>query len=171
MNYLIYIAILAFIIWIVSEIIEIKESGHNSTVYCLTSAYHILAGLGIWGLHLRQSRSVNDLSFIGTVLISLTYLALAYFPIQVMRSEGSVSEFIKAHPIYKIPGFISLIGFIVFGIAVIKIGFFPAWTGIVIILASIIYPIAMLRKNHLVVNINNIIIAINIIYMSFFGLR
>ena len=171
MNYLIYIAILAFMFWPVSEIIEIKEGGHNSTVYYMTSVFHILAGFGIWGLHLLQSPLVINLSLIGTVFISITYFVLAYFPIQVMNSKLSFSEFITIHPIYRVPGIINVIGFIIFGIAIIRIGFFPAWTGVIIILGTIIFAIAMTMKNHIVVNINNIIISATIIYMCIFGLR
>ena len=53
--------------WLISEIIEIIEGGHNSTVYYMTSVYHILAGFAIWGLHLLQSHLVINLSLIGTV--------------------------------------------------------------------------------------------------------
>ena len=170
MNYFIYIAILGFTFWIVSEILEILEGGHNSTVYYLTSAYHILAGIGIWGLHTLQSPIALNLSFIGTICISITYFALAYFPLQVMRSKVSVSEFLQAHPIYKVPGMISLLGFILFGIAVIRIGFFPVWTGVIIILGTIIFAVAMVKQKHLIVNTTNIFIAANIIYMCIFGL-
>ena len=64
----------------------------------MTSVYHILAGFGIWGLHLSQSRSKNKLSLVGTVLISITYFALAYFPIQVMNSGLTVSDYITQNP-------------------------------------------------------------------------
>jgi len=171
MIYLIYIAILGFTVWIVSEIMEIIKGRHDSTVYYMTSAYHILAGVGIWGLHLLQSNSANKLSLIGTLFISITYFALAYFPIQVMNSRVSVSEFIETHPIYKVFGIASLIGFIIFGIAIIRIGHFPAWTGVLIILGTIIYALAMAKKIQIVVNINNIIISATIFYMCIFGLR
>lgn len=170
MKFLVFIAILGFAFWIGSEIIEIVEAGYNSAVYYMTSAYHILAGFGIWGLHLLQSRLRNNLSLTGTALISITYFALAYFPIQVMYSGLSVSEFIMANPIYKIPGFISLIGFIIFGIAVIRTKYFPTWAGVIIILGTIIYAIAMAAKLQIIVNINNIILSMTIIYMSILGL-
>lgn len=171
MNYLIYIAILGFTLWIISEIIEIIEESHNSTVYHMTSAYHILAGIGIWGLHLLQSHLIINLSLIGTVFISITYFFLAYFPIQVMNTKVSISEYIKIHPMYRVPGFISLIGFILFGISIIRIGFFPSWAGIIIILGTIIFPLAMAKKNQIIVNINNIIISATLIYMCIYGLR
>lgn len=171
MKYLLYTAILAFTLWLGSELIEIIQDGYTSTVFYMTSAYHILAGFGIWGIHQLQSKKKNFLSSTGVLLISSTYFALAYFPIQVMNSGLSVSEFIGINPIYKIPGLINLVGFIVFGTAVIRTKYFPAWTGIFIILGTLIYAIAIALKFPIVVNINNMILSITIIYMCIFGLR
>lgn len=169
MKYLIYIVILAFLIWIASEVIEMIIGGYNPTVFFLTSAYHILAGSGIWAVHRLQAQKKNTLSAIGTAMISITYFALAYFPIQVMHSGLSVSDFIAATPVYKIPGLVSLVGFIILGISILKTKYFPPWTGFVIILGTIIYALAMSRQLQLVVNINNVIISSAIIYMAIFG--
>ena len=171
MKYLIYIAILGFVTWIVSELIEIVEGGYNSTVYYLTSVYHIFAGFGIWGLHLLQSQKKNTISLISVVLISLTYFSLGYFPIQVMNAGLSISEFIIQNPLYKIPGIISLIGFVLFGYAIIRTKYFPNWTGLVLIFGTIIYAISMALEFQIVVNINNIILSGTIIYMCFYGLK
>ncbi len=170
MKYLLYIAIAAFTLWMVSEIIEIWK-GYNAAVYYLTSAYHILAGVGIWGLHLCQSKNKNLPSLLGTFLISITYFALAYFPVQVLNSGLTVSEFIELNPIYKIPGLLSLSGFIIFGIAVLRRNYFPLWTGIILISGTIFYTIAMTLKLQAGINVVNIIISLTIIYMCFFGLR
>ena len=93
---------------------------YTPTVYYLTSICHILAGIGFWGLHVLQTKQKNILSFLGTLLISITYFALAYFPIQAMNSDLSITEFIEQNLFYKIPGLLSLLGFILFSIAVFK---------------------------------------------------
>lgn len=169
MKYLIIAAILGYTCWIGSEVIEIAQGGYNATVYYLTAAFHLLAGIGIWGLHFLQSRKQNTLSAVGTVMISLTYLALTYLPIQVMHSGLSGLEFAAANPVYKIPGMINVFGLIVFGIAVIRTKFFPAWTGVIIILGSITFAVAMTQGLQIIANINNIILATTIIYMCMLG--
>jgi hypothetical protein len=169
MKYLLFAAILGYLCWIGSEVVEIAQGGYNSTVYYLTAAFHFFAGFGIWGLHFLQNRSKNTLSAAGTVMISLSYLALAYLPIQVMHSGLSNLEFIEANPIYKIPAMINVVGMIVFGIAVIRAKFFPAWTGVIIIFGSIIFAVAMTKGLQVIANINNIIISMTIIYMCILG--
>jgi len=169
MKYLIYAAILGYTSWIVSEMVEIAQGGYNATVYYLTAAFHLFAGIGIWGLHFLQSRKQNTLSAVATVMVSFTYLALTYLPIQVMHSGLSGLEFAAANPVYKIPGMINVIGLVVFGIAVIRTKFFPVWTGAIIILGGIIFAVAMTQGFQLIANINNIILATTIIYMCMLG--
>ena len=170
MKYLIYLLIGGFTLWAGSEILELIQGGYSPAVYYMTAAYHLLAGFGIWGLHLLQAGKKNSLSTVGTLLISITYFALAYFPIQVMHSGLSVSAFIAANPIYKIPGLISLVGFILFGLSMIRTKYFPRWTGVIFIVGTIIYAVAMTMKFQLIVNVNNIVLSTTIIYMGIFGL-
>ncbi len=171
MKYLIYAAILGYSCWIGSEVAEIAHGGYNATVYYLTAAFHLFAGLGIWGLHFLQNRPRNTLSAVGTVMISLSYFALTYLPIQVMHSGLSNVAFVEANPVYKIPAMINVVGMIVFGIAVIRAKCFPAWTGLIIILGIIIFVAAMTQGLHLVANINNILLSSTIIYMCILGYR
>ncbi len=171
MKYLLFAAILGYSCWMGSEVVEIAQGGYNSTVYYLTAAFHFFAGLGIWGLHFLQNRPKNTLSAAGTVMISLSYLALAYLPIQVMHSGLSNLAFIEANPIYKIPAMINVVGLIVFGIAGIRAKFFPAWTGVILILGSIIFVVAMTNGFQIVANINNIMLSMTIIYMCILGYR
>lgn len=171
MKYLIYAAILGYSCWIGSELVEIARGGYNSTVYYLTAAFHLFAGLGIWGLHFLQSRPKNTLSTAGTAMISLSYLALTYLPIQVIHSGLSNLAFIEANPIYKIPAMINVAGMIVFGIAVIRAKFFPAWTGVILILGILVFVVAMTNGFQIVANINNIVLSATIIYMCILGYR
>ncbi|SMD44042.1 hypothetical protein SAMN00777080_2657 [Aquiflexum balticum DSM 16537] len=169
MKYLLFSAILGYSCWIGSEVVELAEGGYNSTVYYLTAAFHFFAGFGIWGLHFLQKRSKNILSLTGTVMISLSYLALVYLPIQVLHSGLSNLEFVEIYPFYKIPAFFNLAGLIIFGIAVIKAKLFPVWTGVVIIFGSMIFVAAMTNGFPLIANVNNIILSTTIIYMCILG--
>jgi hypothetical protein len=179
MKYLVYAAILGLTLWIISEIIELLV-GYNSTGYYLTAAFHILGGFGIWGLHLLQSKEKNIISLVGATLISISYFSIVYFPIQVMNSGLSVSEFIEQNPVYKIPLFAYVIGHIIFGIAVLRTKYFPNWTGLILILGAIILlgiytyeilTVSIPYKLQIVLNINNILFAATMIYMCFFGLK
>lgn len=170
-KYLLFAAILGYLCWMVSEVVEIIHGGFNSTVYYLTAAFHLFAGIGIWGLHFVQNQSKKTLSATGTVMISLSYLALVHLPIQVMHSGLSGTAFVEANPMYIIPGFINVFGLILFGIAVIRAKFFPAWTGAIIIIGSIIFFVAMTNGFQIVANINNITLSMTLIYMCLLGFR
>lgn len=170
-KYLLSAAILGYMCWMVSEVVEIIHGGFNPTVYYLTSAFHLFAGIGIWGLHLVQNQSKKSLSATGTLMISLSYLVLVYLPIQVMNSGLSGKEFVDASPIYMLPGIINVFGLILFGIAVIRAKFFPAWTGVIIIMGSIIFFVAMTNGFQIIANINNITLSITLVYMCLVGLQ
>lgn len=171
MNYLVYAAILGYACWLGSELVEIAQGGYTPTVYYLTAAFHAFAGIGIWGVHFLQARAKNTLSAVGTTMASLSYLSLIYLPIQVMHSGLSASEFRAANPVYMIPGMINVVGLILFGIAVVRTKFFPAWTGVIIISGIILFAAAMTQGLHLVANINNILLSSTIIYMCIWGCR
>tara|TARA_R110002072_G_scaffold22432_5_gene78745 strand:+ start:957 stop:1490 length:534 start_codon:yes stop_codon:yes gene_type:complete len=170
-KYLLVAAILGYLCWMVSEVVEIIHGGFNSTGYYLTAAFHLFAGIGIWGLHFVQNQSKKTLSLIATVMISLSYLSLVHLPIQVLHSGLSGTAFVEAYPMYMIPGVINVFGLILFGIAVIKAKFFPAWTGSIIILGSILFFVAMTNGFQIVANINNITLSMTLIYMSLLGFR
>jgi peptidoglycan/LPS O-acetylase OafA/YrhL len=181
MKWLLYVTILGFIIWIITEIIEFTV-GYNRPDYYLTSAFHVLGAFGIWGLHLAQSRRRrNIVSLVGTTLISISFVSIIYFPIQVMHSGLTYPEaFLEHHRVYTIPLAGFAIGFIIFSIAVLRTKYFPNWTGWVVILGAIIMTgiytyesvgDATSKTLHRVLNINDIIFSIAIIYMCLFGLR
>lgn len=112
---------------------------------------------------------LNQWELLGTVMISLSYLALVYLPIQVMQSGLSGTAFVEVNPMYMIPGFINVVGLILFGIAVISAKFFPAWTGAIIMSGSIIFIVAMTNGFQVVANINNITLSMTLIYMCVLG--
>ena len=171
MKYLLHAGILGFSFWMVSEVIEIV-TGYNSAVYYLTSGYHFLAGIGIWGLYKVQPNNKNTLGKIGAVITLITYLGLTYFPIAVMNSGFNFSEFLEANPGYKIPGGFWFLGMILFGISLIRTTYFPLWTAIVFIIGTIIFTATpLLGWPTILVNCTNIVFALTVIYMCIFGLN
>jgi len=173
MKYLLYAGILGFSFWIASELIEIYLGGYNASVYYLTAAYHVFAGFGIWGLHKAQSRKdKNTLSMIGAAVTLIAYIGFIYFPIAMMHSGLSLSAFLDANPIYKIPGGFWFLGMILFGVSILKTKHFPAWAGIVFLLGTLMFTATpLLGWPAIFVNITNIIFALSVIYMCFISLR
>ncbi|MEN2283250.1 hypothetical protein AAGF08_13985 [Algoriphagus sp. SE2] len=171
MKYLIYAGILGFSCWGISEVIEIF-SGYTPSVYYLTASYHFFAGFGIWALHKIQSAKNNLLSQIGAVIILITYLGLTYFPIQVMNSGLSISEFLAGNTLYKLVGGIWFLGMMLFGISILKTKFYPFWTGIIFILGTIFFvSILPLTGSSLLLNLSNLLFSISVLYLLTLGMK
>jgi len=167
-----YAAIFGFTCWMISEVFEIVHGGYSPTVYYLTSVYHFFAGVGIWGLYKRQTLNKNTFNTVSTAITSIAYIGLTLFPVDVMNSGLSIIDFVNSNPIYKVGGFIWFIGMIMFSISVIRTTFFPKWTGIVMLIGTIIFMVTpLLGWPVLLVNINNIIFAATVIYISFNNLK
>ena len=171
MKYLLYAAILGYSCWMLSEVFEIVQGGYNPTVYYLTASYHFFAGLGIWGLHKKQMRRRDIVFSIGALVTAVTFMILTVFPIQVMNSGLPMAEFTDANPEFKIIGLLWFIGMITFGIGVVRMGYYPAWSGYVIILGTILFIAVPLSGSPLIyANISNILFSITLIYMSILAL-
>jgi hypothetical protein len=171
MKYLLYAGILGFSFWMISEIIEVID-GYIPTVYYLTSGYHLLAGIGIWGLHKAQAHNENTLSKIGAALALIAYMGLTFFPIQVMNSGMNFSDFLEANPLYKIPGVFWFLGMILLGISLLKTKYFPSWTSIAFILGTIIFTATpLLGWPTILANCTNIAFSLTVIYMCIYGLN
>jgi len=172
MKLLLYAAILGFSCWITSEVFEIIQGGYSPVVYYLTSAYHFFAGIGIWGLYKRQNINRNTFNTVSAAIASIAYISFTLFPIQVMNSGLPILEFLNINPLYKVISFIWFIGMVLFSISVIRTSFFPKWTGNVMLVGTIIFTaIPILGWPVLLVNINNIIFAATVIYISVTNLK
>lgn len=170
MKYLLYAGILGFSFWMISEVIEIAN-GYNSTVYYLTSGYHLFGGFGIWGLYKVQKDNTNILGKIGAAVSLFAYLSLTFFPIQVMNSGLSILDFLNANPLYKIPGGFWFLGMILFGISLIKTKYFPFWTAVVFIIGTLMFTATpMLGWPTILVNCTNSVFSLTVIYMIVLGL-
>ncbi|HUF03012.1 MAG TPA: hypothetical protein VMM38_02445 [Aridibacter sp.] len=172
MRYLLYTAILGFGCWTVSEVLEIVQGGYSPAVYYLTAAYHVLAGLGIWGLYKRQTPQKNVFNLASTAIASVAYLSFTRFPIQVMRSGLSMADFVNANPIYKIGGLVWFVGMLLFSVSVFRTGYFPRWTGVIMVIGTVSFVATpLLGWPTLLVNVTNIIFAVTVIYISILGLK
>lgn len=172
MKYLLYTAMLGFACWMVSEVLEIVQNGYSPAVYYLTTAYHFLAGLGVWGLYKAQTQGKNVFNLVSAAMASLAYLALTLFPIQVMRSGLTMADFVEANPVYKLGAFVWLIGMLLFSASLIRTGFFPKWAGVIVMIGTVIFAATpLLGWPQLLVNVTNLIFAAAVIYISVIGLK
>lgn len=172
MRFLLVTAVLGFGCWIASEVLEIVQRGYSPAVYYLTAAYHVLAGIGVWGIYKAQTQGKNLFNLTGTAIASIAYVSMTFFPLQVMWSGLSMGEFVSANPVYKLAGLVWFIGMILFSISVIRTGFFPIWTGAVMVIGTLFFtatPIFGLPM--LLVNVTNIVFAGTVIWIGVLGLR
>lgn len=172
MKYLLSAAIMGFGCWAVSEVLEIVQGGYSPAVYYLTAAYHVLAGLGVWGIYKAQTPDKNLFNLAATAIVSIAYLSFAIFPLQVMWSGLSMGEFVTANPVYKLAGLVWFVGMMLFSVSVIRTGYFPKWAGVIMVFGTVVFTATpMFGWPMLLVNVTNIIFAVTVIYISFLGLQ
>ena len=172
MRLLILAGIVGFSCWIASEVIELSIGGYSPPVYYLTAGYHLFAGFGIWGLHTVQTKAGKSLlSLYGAAATFLTYIAISYFPIQVMNSGLSITEFIDQNPLYKGLGGLWFLGMMAFGVSVLQVKHFPAWTAIVILIGTLVFTATpLLGWPASLANVSNMLFAATVIFMCLHSL-
>jgi len=171
LKYLLIIAIAGFSCWLLSEVLEIVQGGYSTSVYYLTSAYHLLAGIGIWGLCLLQPRENYKWLAVGAALASVFYILLTPFPLQLLSSGLNAREFVDANPIYKLVALGWFSGMIIFSVSTLKTGYFPRWASLIMVVGTIVFTVSpILEWPSLLVNANNIIFAGAVLYNCVFGL-
>lgn len=173
MKALLYAAILGFACWMVSDIIELVQAGRGPAVYYLTAAYHVFAGLGVWGLYKAQTPDKNVFNLASTALASVTYLAFTLFPLQILWSGLSMAEYVQVHPLYKLLGFVWLIGVLLFSVSVLRSGYFPKWAGLAMVVGFVTFTVGgqLAAFPMILLNINTIVLSAVVIYLSTLALR
>lgn len=165
MRYFLYIATIGYLSWIGSEVAELLANGYTPLVFVLTAIYHLLASIGIWGLHAAQMPGAVKLSSIGASLISLSFLVLVYFPIGAMQAGLTPAEYAYANPFFQLVGMINIAGFIVFGVAIYRAGVFPKWAGPVIAIGNILFAVLLATGGGRPLNFFSIGLAMIILWM------
>lgn len=169
MRYFLYTASIGYLSWIGSEVAELLANGYTPLVFVLTAIYHLLAAIGIWGLHAAQMRGADKLSATGAALISLSFLVLVYFPLGAMQAGLTPQEYAFANPLFQIVGIINIAGFILFGVAMYRAGVFPRWVGPVIAIGNILFAILLATGGGKLLNFVSIGLAIIILWMIKFA--
>lgn len=167
---LLYACLFGALGWLISEIMELAGGGFTAASLLVSSITFILLGIGWWGLHLSQT-SGNTLSMIGTVLISLAFILFGVISLQ-MRGEGVATDAeVAPGTMFMIAAGSMVLGGIIFGISILRIGYFPSWTGIVLIILmalAVVVPLANLSG--IIQNVSNMLLSAMLIFMGYLGL-
>ncbi|MEE4153092.1 MAG: hypothetical protein V2I27_02935 [Erythrobacter sp.] len=170
MKLLLWFAIAGFSAWAVSDILEALSGGRTPTVYYLTSVYHALAAVGVWGIHRAQSETGLNLSTIATVMQSVGLAIVVLLPLQLMRSGMEPSEFAIQNPHFIAGGLLNVLGMVALGAAIWRCGVFPRWTGVAIPIGAVLFITLGVANAGLIANIANVLLAAIFVYLAVLGL-
>lgn len=171
MKTLLWFAIVGFGIWAVSDILEAIEGARTPAVYYLTSAYHALAAIGVWGIHRVQSKTGLNLSSIATAMQSLGLAIVILLPIQMLQSGMEPAAFASQNPHFVAGGLLNVLGMIALGAAIWRCAVFPRWTAVAIPVGAVLFIVLGVSDAGLIANIANVALAATFVYLAVLGLR
>ena len=152
-----------------ADVLASVTTGRWAFVHYLGVAMCFFGLLGVTGLYARQVERVGWLGFVGYLLLSLFYaLTLAFQFIEAFISPKLAAESPKfvegflgiasSHPtgmdlgllptVYSLNGVLYLLGGLGFGIATLRAGVLPRWTGGLLAAAVPVAPIAVALLPH-----------------------
>jgi hypothetical protein len=159
--------------WIVSDLLELLGGGFSVTSMWVTLVAFLLMAIGVWGLHKTQAPDKNMLSLAGASLMSGSLLLFSVQAAQFIGSpETSAVGQGAQDPLFVFGALAMTVGIILFGAAVIRIGHYPAWTGIaMIVLITLTLGVEALGLGLLYQNMVNVGISTTLIFMGVRSLR
>ena len=173
MKNLLYILIIGCILWIVSEIFEIVSSGFGVPGLLITIAAFLLVAIGVWSIHKQQAPKKNTLSLIGVLMLMVSLIIFAIISTQMMIAmlSNTTHEYVEG-PLFITGAALVSLGSILMGVSVIRIKYFPQWTGIpLIVLPIVTILVEALSLPIMIQNLVNILLASVLIFMSFYSLK
>lgn len=170
MKIFLWFAIAGFAAWAISDILEALVGGRTPMVYYLTSAYHALAAIGVWGIHRAQSDNGFNLSTIAAVMQSIGLAVVILLPLELMQSGMEPGEFAIQNPHFLAGGFLNVCGMIALGVAIWRCGVFPRWTAVAIPIGAVLFITLGVANAGLIANISNVLLAVTFIYIALLGL-
>lgn len=166
MRILLWFAIAGFGVWAASDIIEAVEGERTPAVYYLTSVYHALAAVGVWGIHRAQSDNGWNLSTLAAAMQSIGLAWVILLPLQMMSSGMEPRAFVAEHPYFVIGGILNVLGMIVFGAAIWRCGVYPRWTALVIPAGAVAFITLGLSDAGLIANLANVLLAATFVFLA-----
>ena len=130
----------------------------------MMAAFAFLA-IGIWNIHHEQSFKQNVLSFIGTFLTSLSFVAFTIVAIQ--RISWGTPSFSEG-PIFILAALSMVLGIMLLGISIVRAEHYPSWTGIsMILLMFMTLAVEIFGLPLFLQNVANMIISAILIYLVY----
>ncbi len=173
MKNLLYAAMTGAALWIITEIIEMGSSDGSTTFSLwLTTLWHPILALGFWGLHKVQSEQKNTLSQVAVLMIILSLLAFAPVSLMILNGpEVTFSEFMREHPVYQVFGLVSIIGYVLFSISILRTRFYPSWMGFGLLLSILLAMVQTFGQlAEVIQHVAFIATSIVVINLSLFGI-
>lgn len=144
MKALVYALIVAAVVWMLSEALELGLGGRTSLTLGMTAAFHLLMAPGVWGAYLGQPGPRSALSGVAAGMASLGYAALVYPPIAAARDPSfGITEFLDANPPFAAAAGLATFGVTLFGVAVLRTGSYARWIGVVLLVCPIAFAAVM----------------------------
>jgi hypothetical protein len=125
----IVMAMAGYACWWVSDVIELLTRSYGAAVVYLTALFHLLVGIGIWGLAAALAGEARRLLWASTLLVSLGHLSLMVLPLHVHWSGLGSRLVVGSQPLYLIALLLWSLGIIVFSVRLVWLTWLPAWVG------------------------------------------
>lgn len=166
---LIYVCLLGASMWIASEVAEMLSNGFSSVSLSINIFAFTFLAIGWWGLDHIQTTG-NSMSWFGTIGLSAAFLIFTVISLQMFQTGNTQGA--ELSMLYMVGIAAMIVGGILFGSSILKLDYFPKWTGILMILLIVVSLSGIaLELPGIVQNISNILLSCTLIYMCFFGLN
>ena len=145
-RYGVWAAVIGAILAILVEVVGIVDAAlvFSSALFAILRAISmLLLAVGVWRLHMIQSREGGKLSLVGAIFMIVGYLFAAVFVLTLIGAElpdledpgAAIGELAADNPFILIALPFTALGPLVFGIATIRAKVYPRWTGIVLVIS------------------------------------
>lgn len=149
--------IIAAGMWILTEIMEIVNSGFTPVQLTLTLIAFVILPFGVLGFHAAQAARGGWMSLIGAVCLASSFIVWSGFTMLEMVLKAGIETNIASgsnveKTLLGIGILLMLVGQTVLGIAVMRADLFPRWTGIILILGAALCLVSLFLQAPMIAN-------------------
>ncbi len=166
MKHLLYVLMLGAAGWIIFEVFELTGGVHRTVISAITVAAFLLVAIGIWGLHQSQAPGKNVLSWIGAISISLAFATFAIVDLWPLITSTPLGS--GRVPLIRFGTVLAIVGFISFGISIVRTKYYPQWTAVAL---WVLFIGGMWSGSRPGAHIINIVMSALLIFMGVHALR
>lgn len=124
---------------ILSEVLEIAGGAFFNISYVVTISAFLVLAAGVWGLHAGQASSGGKLGLAGASVFTIG--VLVNFAADLANPFATIEE--RTGLLAALGGSVLGVGAMLFGIAVLRAGVYPRWTGAATLAAYITPPLVL----------------------------